>query len=278
MRYLLIYNPKAGNSTKKGLLSYLSNLLNEQSTAITISKLNDDLCKAHDVLVAIGGDGTINSVAKLAIAHDKILAIIPSGSGNGLARHLQIPMQWKESVKKIMDGQIQNIDVCYANDQLFVNIAGLGFEGFIANVFNQGSRRGLLGYIKTVATSFKRYHEFSLSLQLDDVKSEQRVFSLSIANGSQWGNNFYVASASNIQDGVMEVTVMRKPKWYQVPQFYRNLKANKPLNNRLFERYSAQKIIIESRNNAPWHLDGEPVELGKKVVIHLVPGSLKVIA
>ena len=278
MNILFVYNKKAGKKFEPSIVNVITELI-PQSTEfsfIDIRKVEVFDVSSFDTLVAIGGDGTVNTVAKIASENDKTLGVIPKGSGDGLARFLNISRNVNAAVETLLYGKTIAIDTATVDDVFFINVAGAGFEAEVAHKFGAEGIRGLKGYVKTILESFGGREEKEVTLTLDGQKTTLPFFSLSIANGSQWGNNFEIASEADIQDGLLDIAIMRKPKWHQILGLITFLKSKKQGNNALFTYYKASEIDLK-RSGKLWHIDGEPVLLKNKkhVVIH--PKSLKTI-
>lgn len=279
MKYLFVYNKKAGKKYQPSFISKVKSFLPKEIEYrfIEIQQLQElHNVEEFNVLVAIGGDGTVNTVASLANKHQKILAIIPKGSGDGLARFLSISRDVKEAVDVLLHGSTIDIDVAFLSKNFFINVAGTGFEAQVAHRFGNSGTRGLYGYAKTIINTFNKHDERFVKMKVDGKTLTVRYFSLSIANGSQWGNNFEIASKADIQDGLLDVAVMKKPKWHQVFSLISYLRNNKQQDTKLFTYYKASEIDIK-KSGKVWHIDGEPVLLKNKKEVRLVPQSLKVI-
>lgn len=278
MNILFVYNKKAGKKFEPSIVNEITALMPKsiRFSFIDIRELNTYDVSVFDTLVAIGGDGTVNTVAKIASQKEKVLAVIPKGSGDGLARFLDISRDVKTAVFTLLNGKTVPIDTASVDNVFFVNVAGAGFEAEVAHKFGAEGIRGLKGYAKTILGSFKGRNEQEVTLTLDGKKTTLPFFSLSIANGAQWGNNFEIASAADIQDGLLDIAIMRKPKWYQILGLISFLKSKKQKNNALFTYYKASEIDLK-RSGKLWHVDGEPIVLKnkKRVVIH--PKNLKTI-
>jgi diacylglycerol kinase family enzyme len=173
------------------------------------------------------------------------------------------------AVRALLNGKTIAIDTARVDDVFFINVAGAGFEAEVAHKFGAEGVRGLKGYAKTILESFSGREEKKVTLTLDGKKTTLPFFSLSIANGAQWGNNFEIASNADIQDGLLDVAIMRKPKWHQILGLVSFLKSKKQVNNALFTYYKASEINVK-RSGKLWHIDGEPIILKnkKRVVIY----------
>ena len=277
MNTLFVYNKKAGNKFKSTLIDEIkANLPSKfQSEFVEIQKFDTFKTNDFECLVAIGGDGTVNTVAKRAYNEKKVLAIIPQGSGDGLARFLGLTRNITRDVKTILNGHKIKIDTADISGCFFVNVAGTGFEADVAYAFDKAGVRGILGYVKTIVKLFYHKKEEYVSLSLSNTTLKLPFFSLSVANGNQWGNNFEIASNADIQDGLLEIAIMRKPKWYQIVSLILFLKS-KQIDSQHINYYQADKIDIE-QGDETWHIDGEPISLKDKKTVHIHPKSLTII-
>ena len=277
MNTLFVYNKKAGSRFKLALIDEIKSNLpdNFQFEFIEIQNFNTFNSTNFDCLVAVGGDGTVNTVAKKAQTEGKIMAIIPQGSGDGLARFLGLTKDITKDIKTILNGHKIQVDTAEVSGHFFVNIAGSGFEAQVAHAFDSANIRGLMGYAKTILKLYREKHEKQISLTLSNNQIKLPFFSLSIANGNQWGNNFEIASKADIQDGLLDIAIMRKPKWYQIPNLILFMK-NRRKSNSLISYYKAERIDIEESEDL-WHVDGEPILLKNKQTVHIHPKSLTII-
>ncbi len=271
MNILFVYNKKAGKKFEPSIVNEITALIPKtiRFSFVDIREIDTYDVAVFDTLVAVGGDGTVNTVAKIASKNNKTLGLIPKGSGDGLARFLTIPRDTKMAVRALLNGKTIAIDTARVDDVFFINVAGAGFEAEVAHKFGAEGVRGLKGYAKTILESFSGREEKKVTLTLDGKKTTLPFFSLSIANGAQWGNNFEIASNADIQDGLLDVAIMRKPKWHQILGLVSFLKSKKQVNNALFTYYKASEINVK-RSGKLWHIDGEPIILKnkKRVVIH----------
>jgi diacylglycerol kinase (ATP) len=271
LNILFVYNKKAGKKFEPSIVNEITALIPKtiRFSFVDIREIDTYDVAVFDTLVAVGGDGTVNTVAKIASKNNKTLGLIPKGSGDGLARFLTIPRDTKMAVRALLNGKTIAIDTARVDDVFFINVAGAGFEAEVAHKFGKEGIRGLKGYAKTILESFSGREEKKVTLTLDGKKTTLPFFSLSIANGAQWGNNFEIASNADIQDGLLDVAIMRKPKWHQILGLVSFLKSKKQVNNALFTYYKASEINVK-RSGKLWHIDGEPIVLKnkKRVVIY----------
>ncbi len=278
MSTLFVYNKKAGKNFQIGIVEQIKSLLpaDFKHQFVDIREFETYDSSPFDTLVAIGGDGTVNTVAEKAYRQNKTLAIIPKGSGDGLARFLKISRVTKAAVETLLQQHKIPVDVGFVSEQFFVNVTGAGFEAKVAHKFGKEGIRGIRGYIKAIVELFKTHQEREVKLKVDGDTKLVKYFSLSIANGAQWGNNFEIASEADIQDGLLDIAIMRKPRFVQIPQLISYLRNHKQQSNNLFTYYKASEIDIK-KSGKKWHIDGEPIVLRKKKEVRIDSKSLNVI-
>jgi YegS/Rv2252/BmrU family lipid kinase len=236
----------------------------------------DALSKGYKKIIASGGDGTVNEVGSALIETDAVMGIIPSGSGNGLARHLKIPVKLDKAMDIINNPGVTPIDYGLINEIPFFCTAGLGFDAHIGKVFDEGDQRGFWAYTNAVFKEFFTYKEKKYKIRVDEKEIKTRAFLLTIANASQFGNNAYVSPDAKITDGLLDVTIVKpfpKPKaiYLGVRLFNKSLDRSKYVNI-----YRTEKVAVIRKKKGAVHYDGEPIEMGKKIRFRVVPNGLKV--
>ncbi len=242
--------------------------------AIEVSK--DATSRNVDIVVAVGGDGSVNETARGLVNTNTAMAIIPTGSGNGLARHLNIPLNLKKAMQVINSGKQTSIDTIQMNNEMFVNVAGIGFDAHIGWEFAKFGKRGFSSYIKVISREFPRYKAQDFELIIEGKSITKNAYLISFANGSQWGNNAYIAPTADISDGVMDIAILRDFKFISVLSIgYRLLK--KTLHQSSFLEIIKAKEVIVKQKGIIAHIDGEPIEIGNELRIKVHPLSLKVI-
>lgn len=164
--------------------------------------------KGFYAVVAVGGDGTVNEVARSLIHTDTALGIIPIGSGNGLARHLDLPMNVKKTVQQLNRSEQILIDYGIVNGQPFFCTCGTGFDAYVSTEFAKGKDRGIMAYIEKMITGYFNYKSQSLHLVGESIDLKAKAFVLTFANAAQWGNNAYIAPQASVQDGQMDISIL----------------------------------------------------------------------
>jgi diacylglycerol kinase (ATP) len=229
-----------------------------------------------DIVVAVGGDGSVNETAKGLINTQTAMAIIPTGSGNGLARHLNIPLNLKKAMRVINNGNETIIDTIRLNEETFVNVAGIGFDAHIGWEFAKFGKRGLSSYLKVIAREFPGYKANDFELTIDGKAFNKKAYLISFANGSQWGNNAYIAPTADISDGIMDIAILGDFRFYNILSIGYKL-LNKSLHKSSYlEIIKAKEVFIKQKGIIA-HIDGEPIEVGNELKIKVNPLSLRVI-
>ena len=232
----------------------------------------------YDLIVAVGGDGTINEVASAIAGTDTVLGVIPYGSGNGLSRFLGVPMNAERAIKSINDSRVTSIDAGKINGRWFFNMAGMGFDAHISQVFANGSeKRGFISYLKSSLQEINKYKAQNYLLEIDGVKYEREAFMLSLANSSQYGNNAHVSPTASVQDGLLDVCIIKPFPLYRFPEMGVRMFTKTAGSSKFVEIIKGKHIVITRSQPGPIHLDGEPREAGLDLDITVMPAALKII-
>jgi diacylglycerol kinase (ATP) len=228
------------------------------------------------IVVAVGGDGSVNETAKGLAGSSTAMAIIPTGSGNGLARHLKIPLDLKKAMDVINRGTVKSIDTIKMNEERFVNVAGIGFDAHIGWEFARFGKRGFSSYLKVISREFPRYKAQNFELTIDGKTFTKNAYLISFANGSQWGNNAYIAPTADISDGVMDIAILADFKFMSgIPIAYHLFRKSLDRSSYL-EVIKAKEVIVRQKGTIA-HIDGEPIEIGNELRICVDPLSLRVL-
>jgi len=229
------------------------------------------------VAVAVGGDGTVNEISKALIGTDIRLAIVPIGYGNGLARHLKIPLNTKEAIRLIAGGEEKRIDSCYINDKPFFCTSGIGFDAHIGKLFAESTHRGFSTYAKITLSQLFRYRPATYRLTINKKQILRKAFLITFANASQYGNNAFIAPHASVGDGLIDICILKPFKIWDLPfivwkMFHRSID-----RSHFMETYQASEVEVSRETNGPTHYDGEPEVMGQQLLIRILPSSLRVI-
>jgi diacylglycerol kinase (ATP) len=242
--------------------------------AIELAKASVD--SNAEKVVAVGGDGTINEVARGLAGTGIPMAIIPRGSGNGLARHLYIPLTIQQAIDNVFSGALLAMDTFTLNGKLSLNVSGIGFDGRIAQLFGGKTKRGLTGYATLTIREFLRFKEFDSVISSEGLTWKTRSFVLAIANSSQYGNDACIAPGASVTDGLLNLNILRKIPPYRfdfVYAFFTKTIDRSPYCN----IKTLSNFTIETSEPIPYHVDGEPCGLDQRFEVILSPAALPVI-
>jgi diacylglycerol kinase (ATP) len=230
-----------------------------------------------DVVVAVGGDGTVNEVSRSLIGTECAMGIIPRGSGNGLARHLKIPFALKKGLQSIAAGKFTRIDTATLDDKVFLSIAGVGYDAHVAKEFAKAGTRGFMTYFKIVTSDYKDYQPRKYRLILDGKTYKRTAFMISFANSNQFGNNTSIDPNASLDDGFIDVCIVRKVPMLRLPFTLPLLFMGKFDKSLYIEIMRAKKVTIKRKKGKAVHLDGDPYSTGKQIEIMINHLSLKII-
>jgi YegS/Rv2252/BmrU family lipid kinase len=237
----------------------------------------DALADGYTRIFARGGDGTVNEAARALVHSPAALGILPAGSGNGLARHLAIPLTLDQALKQLTHYRIQPTDTLLINGGLSVNVSGFGFDAHVATQFGKNGQRGLAGYSKLVLGDFFRYQEFDVRGTADGQPFQQRAFMVALANASQFGNNALVAPDASVSDGVLDVCFIRRIPIVEAVPFILKIFRGRIEKSRFATLIKAKHFIAEVSEPQPLHLDGEPIPPSTRFEVQIQPHSLNMI-
>lgn len=286
-RILFIANPISGTHDKRPVIKSLPHFLPEERFEWDVAWTDH---KGHaaeiaqqaakegiDICAAIGGDGTVNEVARSLCHTQTALAIIPMGSGNGLARHIQIPMSLDGALEVLARCDIKPLDYGLINDIPFFCTCGMGFDAFISEKFANSGKRGLITYIENTLKGGLSYEPETYELELDGQKEHYDAFLIACGNASQYGNNFYIAPQASMSDGLLDVTIMEPFNMLMAPQIVMQM-LNKTLDtNPRIRTFQCRSLHVHRSQPGVIHYDGEPAEAGTDVDIRLIPKGLNIV-
>lgn len=235
------------------------------------------VAEKFDMAFAVGGDGTVNEVAQGLIGSHVAMGILPKGSGNGLARHLGIPMKFTSALKLLKSSQVINMDTMSINGKLSVNVSGIGFDGHVAGMFGKNGKRGLAGYTKLVLKEFISYKELEAQVVVDGKPHQTHSFIIALANSSQFGNNARVAPLASVCDELIDVCFIRKVPFSHVIGFAAKMFSGTLDRSSLVKIYKGKKISIQFSKAVAFHIDGEPQEPTSSFDVHIDSGRLRMI-
>lgn len=284
-RFVFIVNPISGNGRKRKIVNLTErmaaeagvdfSIVNTQRAGHAVELAREAALKGADVVVAIGGDGTVNEVGRGLIGTGAALGIIPCGSGNGLARHLGLSMSTEKAVRVVLEANVIMADYGIVNDHPFFCTCGAGFDAFVSMKFAESGKRGPVNYVRTALREVLDYKPETYELVLDgDRKESHRAFVIACANASQYGNNAYIAPEASLRDGVMDITIVEPFRLTDIPAMSIRL-FNKTLDkNSKIKIFKTKKAVIKRSSEGVFHVDGDPVMGPADLDVQIVEGGI----
>ena len=217
-RCMMIVNPASGTVSKHRIIPHVCRRLDKLGVDYTVTPTRypghakeiaeSAAADGYDVVIAVGGDGTVNETATALCGSQTALGIIPAGSGNGLARHLGIPVDLNAAIDVIASGNIVASDYGTANSTPFFCTFGMGFDAAVTHRFANQNRRGLMSYVRSAVSEYIRFRPQTYTLSANGKLLTEKAFLVAVCNASQWGNNAYIAPEASLTDGLLDITVV----------------------------------------------------------------------
>lgn len=283
-----IVNPKSGIGSKKDFPKIVSEFLSKKySSEIVFTShaghatqlSHEAVAQGFKYVVAVGGDGTVNETAQGLVNTDAVLGIIPRGSGNGLARHLKIPLAMEKAVEFLFnEAREVKMDTAEINGKAFFCTAGVGFDAHIGHAFAMEGTRGFQTYLKTSLREFLNYKPEKYHVKVNNEEFDVRAFLVTIANTSQYGNNACISPEADVQDGLLDVCILRPFPKYAVVDIGRRLFNQSMHKSRYMQLIKTRELTITREEDGPAHLDGEPLQMSRTLNAKIHPLSLNVLA
>jgi len=285
---LFIINPISGGHNKADIVKAIPKFIDKNRFNISIEHskhpghakiiAKNAVEQNIDIVVAVGGDGTINEIASQLVNTNTTLAIIPCGSGNGLARDLGISIRYEKAIQQINTLKTKKIDVGICNNQYFFSLTGAGFDAKVAYDFNKGFKRQFLGYAWYILKDYFNAKEQLFEIEIDNEKIIGDLFFISIANCSQWGYNVKVAPNAELDDGIFSVNFGKKPSFFSLIPFGFKMLSGKINTSKYITLKKASKIIISSNHQFFYHLDGDSKGISQKLELSILHKALNITA
>lgn len=286
MKVLFIVNPYSGLKDWEKVFNYVKRFWGGTKNRFEIStiwRLGDGETLARkaaqdrfDMVVAVGGDGTINEIARGLLNTDTALGVVAGGSGNGFARALGIPMSRKKGIQRLLKPTFRQLDVGEVNGKIFLVTCGAGMDAQISHIFQMGPRRGLLAYYVAAARIFFGYQPPLMKIRYDGKEIEARPVLITAANMEQYGGGVKIAPGASPFDGYLDLAIVAHAQpWlmmYHLPKLLLGFIKKVPKTRII--KFTEATIITEA--SGPVHIDGDPVEPSNTLHIKVLPGALKV--
>lgn len=283
-----IVNPISGTKTKGRVAKLIRELLDLQQFSPTIvmteyaghaTQLAQHFAlEGYYAVVAVGGDGTVNEVASGLVGTDTALGIIPNGSGNGFARHLDISTRMNRAIEMLNSSETINVDYGMVNDKYFFSTCGMGFDALVAVHFSKGKTRGITGYVQNIVNNIFQYKPEPYHIKSDEIDITTNAMLVNFANANQWGYDAYVAPKASVQDGLLDVVIVDAFPIKAAAELTLNY-LSKLMDEDGFHMNTirVKEVTLTRMNTNPIHIDGDPVEMPAELNIKVIPDGLKVL-
>lgn len=286
-KILFVYNPISGSHKLLPVVPIIERFMNRdlydyeiihtQYKGHATELAREYAARRYDAVIAVGGDGTVNEVGCGLIGTDTALGIIPCGSGNGLARHLGIPIDPFKAVKWLDKSIFTDIDYGTMNGQPFFCTCGVGFDAKVSDSFSKSGSRGVLTYLESIMKEIATYHNETYKLSFDNSSETFEAFFITCANADQWGNNAFIAPTASLQDGLLDVIAAHPFGVVDAPLIAFQLFNRQIDKNPKVDVRKCNGVTITRQKEGPAHYDGDPVMMGREIRIEIVPSGLKVL-
>ncbi len=243
------------------------------ANALTLEAVHNNI----DVVVAVGGDGTVNEVGSALVNTTTTLGIIPAGSGNGLANHIGMKSNPKLALDQLATGTVQKIDSLQINNRFAVNVSGFGFDGYVAWLFNKSGKRGIRNYTKIGMQEYFKYPLANFKINHDSQSFDTDAHMIVIANASQFGNAAVISPLADITDGELEMIVVTRPGILRIPGMFYRLFTGKLKDNKYLRTVRCTSFTAESNRPLHLHIDGEAIDPLSTIEVKLNKHSLQII-
>lgn len=287
MKATFIVNPISGRSSKESIVGAIAGSVDMDRYEVTIrftaapghatTLASEAVQSGQQLVVAVGGDGTVNEVARALVGTDAVLGIIPCGSGNGLARHLHIPMNPRKAIEILNQGQIRKIDTLTVNGTPCFCTAGVGYDAFVSEEYAKEPTRGLVTYVRKAVENWFDYTPEQYLIETEEGMFSRTALAITCANANQWGNGFHVAPKASLTDGLIDVTIIHPIKPLNALPMPVQILGYSFDKNPGVETFKTSGLTIRRATPAPLHIDGEPQSGTKDITIALRPASLGVL-
>ncbi len=285
---LFLINPKSGIHSKRYIPKLIDTYINKEifDYAIAETQYIAHACELTknavqqgvDAVIAVGGDGTVNEVARALVGTDTALGIIPCGSGNGFARHLGIPMDIKSAIEFINRSVSVPVDYGKINGTPFFCTCGMGFDAIVSRSFAEGKRRGFIGYINKALHDLVMYKPEVYEIEAEQGAVKNKAFLIACGNAAQYGNNVYIAPQASMKDGLLSVTILEPFSVVDIPILIGQVLSNTIDQNSHIKTLNTKWLKIKRNSPGIVHFDGEPIEMGEELFVEAVPNGMKVLA
>lgn len=285
--FVFIINSRSGRHRPEVLESHIRSAIdaNDLSAECHLTRdaqhtaeiIQNSLDKGKTNFIAVGGDGTVNTLARNLVNTNALLGIIPRGSGNGLARHLDMPRDISGSIQRLIRKKSIAADAIKINGYWSFNVAGIGFDGYISTLFGQNGQRGMRNYMKLINREYKSYQPIVMEIRHGNEFLVKPIFQLAIANASQYGNNAIVAPFASLEDHLLDISMISKVPMSLLPAFFLKVFSGNIHRSKYWQSFKTDRLVVTTSRPVHFHTDGDGRGISEHFEIQLVPACLQLI-
>ena len=287
-RILFIVNPISGHRDKRRFGEEVAAVLDGEEIAYEIvfteraghaTELAEVAVKeGYDIVAAVGGDGTLNEVARGLLHSDTAMAVIPCGSGNGLARCLHLPLKTSDALRLLKEAKVERIDTATVNGELFLSVAGIGLDAQTADDFARDPRRGFIPYAHYASSNYFHLKPETVKITFDGRKTLTcSPMLVTFANSNQYGYNAVIAPHASLQDGLLDTCIVSRPSPLDIPFMVSMLMHGHLDKSSHLTEFQSSHITVERSSAGVVNIDGEPVIMEAKLNIRITPQNLRIL-
>lgn len=281
-----IVNPISGTKTKNRVTKLIRELLDLQRFSPTVvvteyaghatQLAHQFALEGYYAVIAVGGDGTVNEVASGLIGSETALGIIPNGSGNGFARHLDISTRMNRAIEMLNSSEVIRVDYGMINEIPFFSTCGIGFDAVVAQDFAESSR-GFKGYVQSIFKDIFQYKPETYHLQGEGIDMSTTAFLVNFANAGQWGYDAYIAPKASVQDGLLDVAIVSEFSLMEAPGMAMRLFAKNIDENLNMNTIRTKELVLTRNSEGAVHIDGTPTIMPASLHVRIVEDGLRVL-
>lgn len=284
-RIMLIVNPISGTGNKKDVPEVVERTLAAEgySTDVRFTGGRGDATmfaseasdKGYYGVLACGGDGTVNETARALCGSQTALGILPAGSGNGLARHLGIPMDVELAMEIVCQRNVVPSDYGSVNGVPFFCTFGMGFDAAVSHRFARQNHRGLLSYVRSALSEYVQFRPTTYTISANGKLLTEKAFLVAVCNASQWGNNAYIAPEASLTDGLLDITIVHSGSPIDAAVMGMDIFTGFISKNTMVHCFRAPAAVIYRSEKGEAHVDGEPMMLDEILDVKCHRGALR---
>lgn len=285
---MLVINPISGTGSKKGVATAVERRLKAHGIRLDVRPTGargdatafagEAAAKGYRGVLVCGGDGTVNESALALRGSDTPMGILPAGSGNGLARHLGIPVDIDAAMEIVLRNNVVKADYGTVNSIPFFCTFGMGFDAAVSHRFARQGRRGMLSYIRSALSEYVQFRPQTYTLSANGKILTEKAFLVAVCNASQWGNNAYIAPEASITDGLLDITVVHSGSPIDAAVMGMDIFTGFINKNTMVHCFRAPAAVIYRAASGEAHVDGEPMMLDEILDIKCHRGALPLFA